>query len=107
MNRWIKNWQDFADSLSTKGGNIVMLFLGTSLLAFLLLHVVHDQTDSGIVSAIHDLMIGFGGALLGGLSGNSSRQQMADRIETASASQKVQAAKDADPVPVEPVEPPK
>ncbi len=79
----MKRWQDFLDSLSTKGGNIFMLFVAMTLLLIFMLHVTHDGRDSGLVSVIHDLAVGFGGALLGALAGNSSRQQMADRVETA------------------------
>lgn len=84
----IKRWQDFLDSLSTKGGNIFMLFVALGSLMAFLLHVSHDHSDASLVAVAHDLAVGFGGALLGGLSGSSSRQQMADRVETAIAGQK-------------------
>lgn len=83
-----KHWQDFLDSLSTKGGNIFMLFLALVGLMAFMLHVTHDNSDGALVAVAHDLAVGFGGALLGGLSGSSSRQQMADRVETAIAGQK-------------------
>ena len=89
----MKKLQDFFDSLSTKGGNIFMLFVSLLLLLTLMLHVSHDGKDMAIVAVVHDLAVGFGGALLGGLSGSSSRQQMADRVETAIAGQRVDVAK--------------
>lgn len=80
----MKRWQDFLDSLSTKGGNILVLFCGLGVLIGLMIHLTHDQTtDAAMVSAAHDMMVGFGAALLGALSGSSSRQQMADRVQTA------------------------
>ena len=51
-------------------------------LMFFVLHTTHDGKDANIVSAAHDMFVGFGGALLGALAGNSSRQQMADRRDT-------------------------
>lgn len=83
----MKRWQDFLDSLSTKGGNVFMLFTCLCFLYMVLIHVVHDQKDSMLVSVVHDMVVGFGGALLGGLSGSSSKQQMADRVETALSGQ--------------------
>jgi hypothetical protein len=79
----MRRWQDFLDSLSTKGGNVFMLFLCLVFLYGVMLHVIHDANDSPLISVVHDMVVGFGGALLGGLSGNSSRQQMADRVNTA------------------------
>lgn len=80
----LKGWQDFLDSLSTKGGNIFMLFSSLMVLIGLMLHLTHDATrDAAMMAAAHDMMIGFGGALLGSLSGSSSRQQMRDRVDTA------------------------
>lgn len=79
----MKKWQDLLDSFSTKGGNIVLMCVLLLALMTFMLHVSHDQSDSALVSAVHDMMVGFGAALLAVLSGSSSRQQMADRIESA------------------------
>lgn len=80
----MKKWQDFLDSLSTKGGNIFVLFCGLGVLIGLMIHLTHaGPADAAMISAAHDMMVGFGAALLGSLSGHSSRQQMADRIDTA------------------------
>lgn len=79
----VKDWQDWLDSLSTKGGNILLMFLSVIALMFFMLHVVHDQSDQSLISAAHDMLVGFGAALLAVLSGSSSKQQMTDRIDTA------------------------
>lgn len=82
----MKAWQDFLDSLSTKGGNVFMMFVCLCGLYGVMIHVTHDSKDSALISVVHDMVVGFGGALLGGLSGNSSRQQMADRVDVAKGS---------------------
>lgn len=82
----MKRFQDFLDSLSTRGGSILMLFISLGLLIGFVVHITHDEArDASIMAAAHDMMIGFGGALLGSLSGGSSRQQMVDRAQTANA----------------------
>jgi hypothetical protein len=83
----IKAWQDFLDSLSTKGGNIFLMMICLSGLMWFVHHLGSDSNiDQSIVSAAHDMMVGFGAALLAVLSGSSSRQQMADRVEVAKGS---------------------
>jgi hypothetical protein len=89
----IKNWQDFLDSLSTKGGNIFVLFISVFSLVFLYLHMVHRNSDAASTQVVTSLLTGFGGALLAMLSGNSSRQQMEDRKESLTASPKVDVQK--------------
>jgi hypothetical protein len=73
----MKRWQDFLDSLSTKGGNIFVLALCSFWLAMLFLHVTHH--DPSAVEDVKTTLAGFTGALLMALSGNASRQQMVDR----------------------------
>lgn len=92
----IKSWQDFLDSLSTKGGNIMLMFFALGGLMWFVHHIANDENvDQGVVSAAHDMMVGFGAALLAVLSGSSSRQQMADRIAGVPqpSSQKIDVAK--------------
>lgn len=84
----VKAWQDFLDSLSTKGGNLFMLFVGLIMAVAFVMHTVHDGADGSLVSLGHDLVVGFSAALWAGLSGASSRQQMADRVETLSLTPK-------------------
>lgn len=80
----VKNWQDFLDSLSTKGGNILLMFMALMGLMWFVHHLGNDgHVDDSILSASHDMMVGFGAALLAVLSGSSSKQQMADRVEIA------------------------
>jgi hypothetical protein len=101
----MKAWQDFLDSLSTKGGNILLMFVALVGLMAFVHHIANDSNiNESIVSAAHDMMVGFGAALLAVLSGSSSRQQMADRVETAVAGQKVNVDK-AQTVNVEAVKP--
>jgi hypothetical protein len=78
-----KSWQDFLDSLSTKGGNILVLFCCVMVFIGVYLHIVHDGGDAALQPVAHDLVVGFGGALLGALSAGASRQQMQDRVDTA------------------------
>lgn len=81
----MKIWQDFLDSLSTKGGNIFMMFVSLTALTAFVHHLgVDGHVDPSVISATHDMMVGFGAALLAVLSGSSSRQQMADRVDTLS-----------------------
>jgi hypothetical protein len=82
-----KAWQDFLDSLSTKGGNVFVLFTALVLLMAVYIHVIHDGGDATLGPVIHDLVVGFGGALLGALSAGSSRQQMVDRTQSVAPPQ--------------------
>lgn len=95
----VKGWQDFLDSLSTKGGNIFLMFLALIGLMSFVHHLGTDgHVDASILSASHDMMVGFGAALLAVLSGSSSRQQMADRTEVikgSTASQTTTVTSDA------------
>lgn len=66
-----------------------MMFLSLAGLIWFVHHIVVEHTtEPSVVSAAHDMMVGFGAALLAVLSGSSSRQQMADRIDTALGPQK-------------------
>ena len=79
----MKAWQDFLDSLSTKGGNIAVLFVASVLLAALLMHVIHHGADTSAIEDFKEALSSFTEALLFACSGNSSRQQMQDRVDTA------------------------
>lgn len=78
----MKRWQDFLDSLSTKGGNILVTLLCVTGLLAIFLHVIHHGTDSADIETFKSILSGFAGALLAMLSGSSSRQQMQDRVDT-------------------------
>lgn len=85
----MKRWQDFLDSLSTKGGNLLVCLVIFIILIPIVLHVFHDATDSGqAVTVLTSTFAAFSGALLAMLNGNSSRQQMQDRVDTATSGQK-------------------
>lgn len=89
----IKRWQDFLDSLATTGGNIVTLFWCSAFSAFLWIWVWSHKGGNDLVMATFGVFTGFTGALLQAQKGNSSRQQMQDRVETTLA--KTQPAPEA------------
>lgn len=89
----MKALQDFFDGLSTKGGNIVVLSVCSVGLGALLLHMIHHNADAAMVQTVATTFSGFTGALLLACNGNSSRQQMQDRIDTASGAAKVDVQK--------------
>lgn len=78
----IKSWQDFLDSLATAGGNIVTLFICSASSAALWMWVYTHNGSKDLVMATFGVFTGFTGALLQAQKGNSSRQQMQDRIDT-------------------------
>lgn len=74
----MKGWQDFLDSLSTKGGNIcvaVIMITGLTL-------AMHHAHNSEMFAVVRDMLVGFAGALLAMLKGDSSKQQMVDRRDS-------------------------
>jgi hypothetical protein len=82
LHPYVKNWQDFLDSLATSGGNIVTLTC-CSILSGLMWQWVYSHDPRGtVMTAAFGVFTGFTGALLQAQKGNSSRQQMADRVET-------------------------
>lgn len=106
----MKAWQDFLDSLSTKGGNILLMFMALGGLMAFVHHIANDTNiDQSIISAAHDMMVGFGAALLAVLSGSASKQQMVDRTEVSkgitSASQVTETIKVETPNPTLPPAP--
>lgn len=74
----LKRWQDFLDSLSTKGGNILVAGFVMAALTF----AMHHSHTADMFAVVRDLLVGFGGALLAMLKGDSSRQQMTDRRDS-------------------------
>src|ERR1019366_3971749 len=83
-----KAWQDFLDSLSTRGGNILILLLATT--GLLITYFRMAKTGEGTSSeTIKTLLVGFAGALLAILSAQASRQQMEDRVDTTTHGAKV------------------
>lgn len=78
----IKAWQDWIDSLATAGGGIVVLFICAVLTGILWGWTVKHNLPS-METPVFGVFTGFTGALLQAMKGNSSRQQMQDRIETS------------------------
>jgi hypothetical protein len=95
MNSKIKAWQDWLDSLATSGGNILTLSFWSIVTGALWIYVEIKIKDPSVNTATFGVFTGFTGSLLQAQKGNSSRQQMADRIETATSSQQVQASAQA------------
>lgn len=84
----MKRWQDWLDSLSTKGGNIfimvIIFFVYQPVMGVLMWMAIIHKYELGVIGTVILTTFGnFSGALLAVLSGNSSRQQMADRVDTA------------------------
>jgi len=75
----VKNWQDFLDSLSTSGGNIVTLFICSALAGTLWIWMANHMKGSDLTTAAGQIFAGFTGALLQAHKGNTSKQQMIDR----------------------------
>lgn len=76
---WIRDWQNWLDSLSTSGGNIVTLFVCSAIAGGLWMWSQHAHASNEAQMAIFGIFSGFTGALLQAQKGNSSRQQMLDR----------------------------
>lgn len=85
----MKPWQEFLDSLSTKGGNIVCAGV---VIAGLVL-AMHHSHSADMFATVRDLLVGFSGALLAMLKGDSSRQQMMDRRDSVAPASSVDVAK--------------
>ena len=75
MNRW----QNFLDSLGSKGGNLLVLCIFVGVLLGLVIWVTsRDAGDSQAVTVILSTFSGFSGALLAALTGSSGGQRKAD-----------------------------
>jgi len=85
LSPYIKNWQDFLDSLATSGGNIVTLTC-CSILSGLMWQWVYQHDPRGtVMTAAFGVFTGFTGALLQAQKGNASKQQMEDRTASVVA----------------------
>lgn len=91
----MKRWQDFLDSLSTKGGNIMVA--GVVMIGLTL--AMHHSHTADMFAVVRDLLVGFGGALLAMLKGDSSRQQMTDRRDSVVLPSPLTQPTPADPTP--------
>jgi hexokinase len=60
----MKWWDDFCDSLSTRGGTIALLFVATITLGIFLLHIMHMGYAGDIVAEMRTAFASFVGALL-------------------------------------------
>ena len=73
--RHMDGWQRFLDSLSTKGGNLLMLFCCFIILLGMMFHVLHHGDSGNISTVIIATFSGFAGALMATLSGKDSHAQ--------------------------------
>jgi hypothetical protein len=71
----VSSWQKFLDSLSTKGGNLLVLLLCFTGLLCLLMHVLHHGDSGNITMVVVATFSGFSGALMATLTGKDSKEQ--------------------------------
>lgn len=81
----MKRWQDFLDSLSTTGGGIAILSLLSFIFMIVLTRIMRHGSSGEIVTIVSSAFTGAFSALLVALKGNSSKQQMQDRVDTTVA----------------------
>lgn len=67
-------WQRFLNSISTPGGNLLLLFIAVSSLLVLVVHVLENPHPNGdqAITVILSTFSAFTGALLQALRGRSS-----------------------------------
>ena len=68
-------WQKFLDSLATKGGNLLVLFVCFAGLLGLLIHVLHHGDTGNVSMVVVSTFSGFSGALMATLTGKDSKEQ--------------------------------
>ena len=71
----MQSWQKFLDSLSTKGGNLFVLFICFGGLLGLLIHVLHHGDTGNVSMVVVATFSGFSGALMATLTGKDSKEQ--------------------------------
>src|SRR6202451_4804101 len=71
----MQSWQKFLDSLSTKGGNLFVLFVCFGGLLGLLIHVLHHGDAGNVSMVVVATFSGFSGALMATLTGKDSKEQ--------------------------------
>jgi hypothetical protein len=68
----MQKWQQFLNSISTPGGNLLLLAFYVAALLALVIHVLHHADNGQIVTVILSTFSGFSGALLQALRGRTS-----------------------------------
>ncbi|MGB8521905.1 MAG: hypothetical protein WCD43_02970 [Candidatus Acidiferrales bacterium] len=71
----MQSWQKFLDSLATKGGNLLVLFVCFAGLLSLLIHVLHHGDTGNVSMVVVSTFSGFSGALMATLTGKDSKEQ--------------------------------
>jgi hypothetical protein len=71
----MQSWQKFLDSLATKGGNLLVLFVCFAGLLGLLIHVLHHGDTGNVSMVVVATFSGFSGALMATLTGKDSKEQ--------------------------------
>jgi hypothetical protein len=70
----MQSWQKFLDSLATKGGNLLVLFVCFAGLLGLLIHVLHHADTGDVTMVVVATFSGFSGALMATLTGKDSKE---------------------------------
>jgi hypothetical protein len=70
----MQSWQKFLDSLATKGGNLLVLFVCFGGLLALLIHVLHHGDSGNVSMVVVATFSGFSGALMATLTGKDSKE---------------------------------
>jgi hypothetical protein len=71
----MQSWQEFLDSIATKGGNLFVLFVCFAGLLGLLIHVLHHGDTGNVSMVVVSTFSGFSGALMATLTGKDSKEQ--------------------------------
>lgn len=71
-------WDDFLDSLATRGGSIFMLSFFFFILGALMYHVLHHGDNDQVATVIISTFSGFGGALLTALTSQARQRPAGD-----------------------------
>jgi hypothetical protein len=74
----MQKWQQFLDSLASKGGNLFVLCVFVGSLLALVLHVLHHSDDNQATTVLLSTFSGFSGALLAALTGQMGGQRKTD-----------------------------
>jgi len=75
----MEKWRQFLDSLATRGGNILLLWLCVGGFTGLVLHALHHpEVNVEVKTVVLATFSTFTGALVGALTGGASRQRSND-----------------------------
>lgn len=79
-------WEQFLNSLATRGGNIFLLAVFVLMLGGLVLHTLHHaEINTEVKTVVLSTFSGFTGALIAALQGGGSRQRNGEPNPPASS----------------------